>query len=235
MPRLRIVKLTCHFPKKWHWRVSKPCAYSPLKRGVFINGKSALWQSTEFKHAIQCATAVAAGSGFFGGVYTWMLSYARTTLARTMGIVRRMGYRNSYRTKSSVSGASEIYFWMLAVSTFAMSFSCIEDFFLYLSPKSPKTKTGYLVKKSTFEWLVQLMLWLCQFKNIAFSHTLCFFAVGNTEDLTKGCYALCCENHCDSDSVSSLPGHSCCGGEKSTRRGEPLECTLYAFHWRFKN
>ncbi len=45
-------------------------------------------KSTDLKHAITAPHAIAVGSGCFGGVYTWMLSFAMTTLARTMGTVR---------------------------------------------------------------------------------------------------------------------------------------------------
>ena len=64
--------------KKWHWRVSNPCAFSVKERRCL----------TEMAHCDRAPkssiTAVVAGSCCFGGLYTWMLSYARTTV----GIVR---------------------------------------------------------------------------------------------------------------------------------------------------
>ncbi len=102
--------------KTWHWSVSNICAFFVKERRPLTE----LWQSTEFKHDGSCRNVC---FFLFDCVYTWMLSYPKTALARTIGIVRTIfvhgilyyrtiGYwaanlspHNSYRTVSSASGA----------------------------------------------------------------------------------------------------------------------------------
>ncbi len=90
---------TCRFPGRVALKGFEPTRFS-LKARRSLEEKAHCDGTPNGRHPIHCTTAVAADSGCFGGVHTWMLSYVRKTRSRTIGILRTVFARSIlyYRT-----------------------------------------------------------------------------------------------------------------------------------------